>query len=49
MKLKDFFNISVNKKTKQDVLTLKKRKLKKSGISKSDLLDLEIKFLRMKR
>jgi|TARA_R100000750_G_C2302050_1_gene79226 hypothetical protein len=48
MRIKDFFNISKNKANNQDVLTLKKRFLKKTGLSKYDLLNLELNknFLR---
>lgn len=43
MKLKDFLNECKNKANNQDVFTLKKRKLKNLGLSKKDLLDLEVK------
>lgn len=51
MKLNEIFNVSTNKKTKQKVLTLKKKNLKKYGIEldcflKSDVL---LKKLKMRK
>jgi len=42
MELKDFVNTSKNKKNKQEVFTLRKRALKKEGISMKDLLNLKV-------
>lgn len=43
MKIKDVFNIAVNKTNNQEVFTLKKKKLKSSGFSKYDLINMELK------
>lgn len=43
MKLKDFVNISKNRTNNQDVLTLRKKELKKIGLSKSQLLNMNVK------
>ena len=49
MKLKEFLGKVVeNKKNGQLNTCFKKGKLKESGISEKDLLDLEIKFIRGK-
>ena len=41
MELKDFVNISRNKKNKQIVLTLRKKKMKQKGISEKDILNMK--------
>ena len=50
MKLKDFLsNVVENKKNGQLNTSFKKSKLKESGISEDDLMDLEIKFVTGKK
>ena len=41
--IKDFFNESRNKSTKQILLSLKKKELKRRNIKFKDIMDMEIK------
>jgi len=41
MRLKDFVNVSQNKKNKQIVLTLKKKKMKLLGVDEKDILKMK--------
>lgn len=43
MKLKDIVSIAKNKKNKQLVLSLKKKKLKELGMCKEDILNTKLK------
>jgi hypothetical protein len=43
MKIRELLNICKNKANNQDVMTLKKKKLKNFGISKEDFLNIDIK------
>lgn len=42
MKLKDLFNLAVNKNTKQVSYSLKKRVVKDKGINMEKILDMEL-------
>lgn len=44
MKLKDFVSTSNNSKNNQVKWNLKKRKLKESGMTEDDLLNLKVNF-----
>lgn len=46
MKFRDLISITENKTNKQINLSLKKKALKKSGISMKDLLELKVKKIK---
>jgi len=49
MKLKDFVSVAQNKRTKQIVLSLKVRELKKNGLTSSQFLEIMVPKSKIKK